>query len=126
MCTAWAMVDLSTLPTLHAARTVSVPLRGGPLAHRLTLEQCATAVAAAALQQGHPAQAAVAKAARGASLAVTMRPVPAQDTAAALLPPLAVVAAPVARVVALYRQLLAGALGTAEARDGPGIGCCVR
>lgn len=52
VCVAWALLDLSTLPTLHASRALSVPLRGGPLAARLTLQQCATAAAAAAAQQG--------------------------------------------------------------------------
>ena len=31
VCLAWAVLDLSTLPTLHAARSLRVPLRGGPL-----------------------------------------------------------------------------------------------
>ncbi len=49
---AYAMLDLSTLPTLHAARSLSVPLRGGPLALRWTLQQCAAAAAQAATPKG--------------------------------------------------------------------------
>lgn len=48
MCLAYALLDLSTLPTLHAARTLGVPLRGGPLALRRTLQQCMAAAAPAA------------------------------------------------------------------------------
>ena len=50
VCVAWALLDLSTLPTLHAARSLRVPLRGGPLALRWTLQQCAVAAAAQAAQ----------------------------------------------------------------------------
>lgn len=46
-----------------------------------------------------------------AGLPFTLKPVPPQDTAAALLPRLALASAPVARVVSLYRQLLAETLG---------------
>lgn len=55
---------------------------------------------------------------RGASLPLALKPIPASDTAAALLPALALAPAPVARVVALHRQLLAEALGTAEVGEG--------
>lgn len=157
MCVAWALLDLSTLPTLHVARSLSVPLRGGPLALRWTLQQCAAAAQAQAAQlQGrqvsdacptcrhytrlaiHPPvhqqgmhsklaltacpQAALPKRTVKSALPFTLKPVPAVDAAAALLPRLALASAPAARVVSLYRQLLAEALGTPEASEGGGRG----
>ena len=158
---AYALLDLSTLPTLHAARSLSVPLRGGPLALRLTLQQCA-AMAAARDASAHggkvgactmkppnlhafnpsdalcadkklyitphcpvlcPAmQAAPRKPSAKTSLPLTLKPVPPQDTAAALLPRLALASAPVARVISLYRQLLAEALGVVSSPTGLTVG----
>ena len=117
---AWALLDLSTLPSLHTGRALAQPLHGGPLARCQTLSQCGeaalAAAAAAATLGGRLMLEADAPRLHDASLTVTLRPVPPCDTAAALLPPLALAAAPLARVVSLYRELLAEALGTAEVR----------
>lgn len=122
VCAAWALLDLSTLPSLHAARTLSLPLHGGPLARHWTLRQCGeAALAAASAAAGSTPAASAVPRLRDASLAVTLRPVPPADTAAVLLPPLALAAAPLARVVSLYRGLLAEALGTAEVK---GLSVC--
>ncbi|KAI7845941.1 hypothetical protein COHA_000487 [Chlorella ohadii] len=119
VCVAYAMLDLFTLPTLHAARSLSVPLRGGPLALRWTLPQCAAAAAAAHAATPKGGKAAQPKHSAKAGLSFTLKPVPPQDTAAALLPRLALASAPVARVVSLYRQLLAETLGMGSASLAP-------
>ncbi|KAL4459178.1 hypothetical protein ABPG75_014043 [Micractinium tetrahymenae] len=122
VCVAWALVSLSGLPTLHAARKLSVLLRGGPLARRLTLQQCAAAAVAAAAAAGLPGEAGTYPPAevagadiRDASLAVRLSPLSAADAAgAALLPAAAVLGLPAAKAVGCYRQLLAEVLATAE------------
>lgn len=54
VCVAWALVSLATLPSLHEARSLHVPLCGGRLTLRRGLRECqATAVRAA----GGPGQA---------------------------------------------------------------------
>lgn len=70
-------------------------------------------------------QAAPPKLAVKACLPFTLKPVPPGDTAAALLPRQALASAPLARVVSLYRQLLAEALGTVQAGDHAGMGSVV-
>lgn len=70
-------------------------------------------------------QAAPPKLAVNACLPFTLKPVPPGDTAAALLPRQALASAPLARVVSLYRQLLAAALGTLQASDHAGMGSVV-
>lgn len=116
---AWALVSLSGL---HAARKLSVPLRGGPLARRLTLQQCAAAAVAAAAAAGpgsepgpYPAAQVAGANIRDARLAVRLAPLSAADAAgAALLPAAAVLSLPAAKAVACYRQQLAEELATAE------------
>lgn len=50
---AWAAVELwALLPRLAATKSVTAPLRGGPLSRRLTLKQCTQLAAQQAAQQG--------------------------------------------------------------------------
>lgn len=122
VCVAWALVSLCGLPTLHAERKLSVPLRGGPLARRLTLQQCAAAAVAAAAAGGlsgasgnYPTAKVAGADIRDASLAVRLAPLSAADAAGAgLLPAAAVLSHHAAKALGWYRQLLAEALATAE------------
>ncbi|EFN53588.1 expressed protein [Chlorella variabilis] len=116
VCVAWALVSLATLPSLHEARSLHVPLCGGRLTLRRGLRECqATAVRAA----GGPGQAkqktsCTGSGGAGSSLPIKLCPVPCNDLAALLLPAAAVASLPLAGAVGLYRQLLAEAAGAPE------------
>ena len=117
-------MDLRTLPTLHTQRSLSLPLRGGPLSQRLLLRQAYSAVAAAAAAAGgqHRPQQQYQVVRKGLfgdevepSVAICLSPVPTAGVPAAALLPAAAVASPaLAQVVGLYRLLLAEALPASE------------
>eukprot|EP00887_Chlorella_sp_A99_P007002 scaffold2.g7002.t1 len=116
VCIAWALVELCTLHTLHTARSLSLPLCGGPLSQRQTLAQCA----AAASPQGHTAWPVVGG---RATLSLRLSPVPSAAAAETALLPAATVACPqLVQVVGLYRQMLAEAVPATE--EGGQPACC--
>jgi hypothetical protein len=121
VCVAWALLPLSTLPSLQSARKLRLPLRGGSLTRRLTLQQCGQAGAATALRPGAPQPpeacangSGSCSSCLGTALPVKLAPVPSANAAAPLLPAAAVATQPVAQAAALYRQLLAEAVVTAQ------------
>ena len=109
---AWTLLGVgASLATLHTARSLQLPLCGGPLAHRRPLREC---IAAALNTRGATRAASIDAASRfGATLPLRLSPLqPAEAAAAGLLPAAVVAAQPLARALACYRQLLAEALGS--------------
>ena len=123
VCLAWALLDLSSLPTLQSKRSLSLPLRAGPLVQHVAQPQEHGASGASGASGGK-----VAAPPKLGSLQLRLAPVPPGDASAALLPAAAVASLPLARAVGCYRQLLVAAtLGGAEV-CGAGLAaavCCL-